>query len=1128
MNVQRIVVALVVLLNLWNGAGAEEVEVVADSAKVKAAEEVITTVAQGERFEVLKREGPWVAVLVTTDAGPRTGWILGNQVRTVAQGVGEDLPAPPAPVIAAMAVNHTQLWESYRHLILFELTLTNGGSRELSYDGAKFTVLADGKPATMVAMERAASSGPGVLMPIQSVPWGYRYVPAPMGPVWSGLRPELTAGEWSVPRRMDAEKKSQLAAGALPPGGKVSGWLAFEVPIPGSPGEFVGASWELSGKVGDHALKLDLSEYERDALEVKVRPATLDDSVPVVEIAGRLNGLNVAEVLEVIDSVTREGKTPVLLRTTPDQIVDAVAARVLVDRIHRSLIMKPTWAVLPRQDQRAAYGETMASLPSENQAAIEALAWRRSNVPRLVAHLTNPAEETRSAAARALGAHTEVEGVVGALLEAASDPDRSVQSAALASLAAVADPRAREAIIAAMDDPKTRYAAVAAAASQKSEAVVSALIKMLDDADPRIVAAACRSLGQQKAAAAIEPLKALQAHPDAQVAQAAIDALKLIGELTPVDAALAKVAVSDFYQQDELNALVRSRDPRAVPALVAALKSGRSARSIAPIAGALGKLGDQAAVEPLLDFMRYNHDVPEEVYRALGELGDPRAVEPLEQALPRSQRFTVQLALIRLGVAGILEQLIERLERAAEPHQKRQIIEALGKAGRNESVAAIEPYLDDPQLHSAAALALLDVGSPEAMAPLAERLRKAEYRYGGELARQLFGLMYLAAPGESEPDESRDRRLEELLREASASENEAVRKAIANEQASIDRRLTERQLDKLRFSLENRRFDLAEEQLKAALERQLDRFAGRSEWQSLTGNWLIEAIVLWYSSGEANRADKLMQAAFATLEARLGADRPKELAALRRQVRTQVAARRISSGLEISDEEIRGLVEDLKAQLAREAEYGPTEGNLMQVAAPARALEDQGRLALAAEIYRTLADLAAEGTAAPSRLWAEVFSGAVRRLELPGNEIAIEGTRLDGTPLDLNDYRGKVVLVEFFFTWHPPCRDELPRMIDAYREYHDRGFEIVAITADPDRKKLEEFIQQEQIPWVTLYETFDTRPQPMARRYGVMSYPTGILVDREGKVVSVRALGDELDRQLEKLFGQAGEDRAER
>ncbi|MCL4194681.1 MAG: HEAT repeat domain-containing protein, partial [Thermoguttaceae bacterium] len=780
------------------------------------------------------------------------GWILGSQVRTVAQGVGEDSPAPPAPVIAGMAVNRTQLWESYRHLILFELTLTNGGSRELSYDGAKFTLLADGEPATMVVMERATSSGPGVLAAMLPVPWGYRYMPGPMGPVWSGLNPELTAGEWSVPRLMGAERKPQLAAGVLPPGGRVSGWLAFEVPIPGPPGEFVRSRWELTGTLGDHALKLDLSEHERDALEVKVRPATLDESVPVVEIAGRLNGLNVAEVLEVIDSVTREGKTPVLLRTAPDQIVDAVAARVLVDRIHRSLIMKPTWAVLPRQDQRAAYGETMASLPSENQAAIEALAWRRSNVPRLVAHLANSAEETRSAAARALGAHTEVEGVVGALLKAASDPDPSVRSAALASLAAVADPRVAETIIAAMDDPKTRSAAVTAAASQKSEAVVAALIKMLGDADPWIVAAACRSLGQQKSTTAVEPLKALQAHPDAEVARAAIDARKLIGELTPVDAALAKVAVSEFYQQDELNTLVRSRDPRAVPALVAVLKSGRSARSIAPIAQALGKLGD------------------------------PRAVEPLKQALPRSRRFTVQLALIRLGVEGIHEQMIERLERAADPQQKRLIIEALGKAGRNESVAVIEPYLDDPQLYSAAALALLDVGSPEAMAPLAERLRKAEYRYGGELARQLFGLMYLAAPGESEPDESRDRRLEELLHEASASENEAVRKGIANEQASIDRRLTERQLEKLRFSLEDRRFDLAEEQFNAALERQLDWSAGRSEWQSLTGNWLIEAIVLLYRSGEANRADRLMQAAFGTLEARLGADRSKELATLRR------------------------------------------------------------------------------------------------------------------------------------------------------------------------------------------------------------------------------------------------------
>lgn len=81
---------LAVFLAATGGNPAEEVEVTADSAKVKIADRVIASVKRGSQFTVLEREGPWVAVAVDTADEPREGWILANRVRNVVdEGINE-------------------------------------------------------------------------------------------------------------------------------------------------------------------------------------------------------------------------------------------------------------------------------------------------------------------------------------------------------------------------------------------------------------------------------------------------------------------------------------------------------------------------------------------------------------------------------------------------------------------------------------------------------------------------------------------------------------------------------------------------------------------------------------------------------------------------------------------------------------------------------------------------------------------------------------------------------------------------------------------------------------------------------------------------------------------------------
>jgi hypothetical protein len=70
---------------------------------------------------------------------------------------------------------------------------------------------------------------------------------------------------------------------------------------------------------------------------------------------------------------------------------------------------------------------------------------------------------------------------------------------------------------------------------------------------------------------------------------------------------------------------------------------------------------------------------------------------------------------------------------------------------------------------------------------------------------------------------------------------------------------------------------------------------------------------------------------------------------------------------------------------------------------------------------------------------------------------------------------------------------------------------------------LEKYLEEENVPWVTLHEKDAEGRHPMAERYGVMAIPTVLLVDKEGVVVSLRARGDELGKMLEDLIGPPSE-----
>lgn len=151
------------------------------------------------------------------------------------------------------------------------------------------------------------------------------------------------------------------------------------------------------------------------------------------------------------------------------------------------------------------------------------------------------------------------------------------------------------------------------------------------------------------------------------------------------------------------------------------------------------------------------------------------------------------------------------------------------------------------------------------------------------------------------------------------------------------------------------------------------------------------------------------------------------------------------------------------------------------------------------------------------------LEGMARRLDLPGNDMKVTGTLLDGSKINWKSYRGKVVLVDFWATWCQPCRQEVPNVLKLYKAYHEKGFDVVGISLDASREQAESYIKQYDIPWPNLFSgSEDERgwDHPLAVYYGITGIPRAILVDRDGKVVSLQARGELLARDLRKLLGE--------
>ena len=147
---------------------------------------------------------------------------------------------------------------------------------------------------------------------------------------------------------------------------------------------------------------------------------------------------------------------------------------------------------------------------------------------------------------------------------------------------------------------------------------------------------------------------------------------------------------------------------------------------------------------------------------------------------------------------------------------------------------------------------------------------------------------------------------------------------------------------------------------------------------------------------------------------------------------------------------------------------------------------------------------------------AKKAAGAARRIDSVGTLLSLSGKGPGGETVDLAAYRGKVVLVQYWATWSESAKNDMSALKQLAAKYRD-SFAVLGVCVDANAKTLKGYLAENPLPWPQIFEEGgqDSRP---ANALGIITVPTMILVDAQGKVVNRNIQTAEIEGELKKLI----------
>src|SRR5579884_4066061 len=101
-----------------------------------------------------------------------------------------------------------------------------------------------------------------------------------------------------------------------------------------------------------------------------------------------------------------------------------------------------------------------------------------------------------------------------------------------------------------------------------------------------------------------------------------------------------------------------------------------------------------------------------------------------------------------------------------------------------------------------------------------------------------------------------------------------------------------------------------------------------------------------------------------------------------------------------------------------------------------------------------------------------------------------------GTNVSLAQYKGQVVMINFWASWCGPCRQEMPLLEDIYKKYNKLGFTLIGVNVEPDSKAADDWLKQTPVTFPVLYD----KASKVSQAFNVAGMPTTVIIDRKGNV----------------------------